>query len=199
MTDGTKAAELEAQLGKKFESLFGLQAEIKELKQAWAKAAATTIEDYVFQTEDGERRLSELFGEKDDLIVVHNMGKSCSYCTLWADGFIGLLPHIQDRTAFVISSPDSPQVQAEFAASRQWPFEMLSTEESSFTKDMGYADDAGNVMPGYSAFHRQADGSIQRVNKDYFGPGDSYCGIWPFFENLAEGPNDWQPKFSYSS
>ncbi len=197
MTEGTQAAELEARLGKKFEALFHLQGEIRELKQQWAMAAAATVEDYRFQTSAGERRLSDLFGDKDDLIVVHNMGKQCSYCTLWADGFVGLLPHILDRTAFVLSSPDSPAVQDAFASSRGWPYQMLSTEGSSFAKDMGYADEEGRVMPGYSTFRRRADGSILRVNKDYFGPGDSYCGVWPFFENLADGADGWQPKFTY--
>ncbi len=30
--------------------------------------------------------LAALFGDKDDLIVVHNMGRGCAYCTMWTRG-----------------------------------------------------------------------------------------------------------------
>ena len=39
------------------------------------------------------------------------MGRGCSYCTLWADGFNGLRHHFEDRAAFVVVSPDTPEQQ----------------------------------------------------------------------------------------
>jgi len=70
------------------------------------------VADYDLHNSDGSTvRLSELFGEKRDLLVVHNMGKGCAYCTMWADGFIGALPHLQNRAAFVLETPDKPEVQ----------------------------------------------------------------------------------------
>jgi predicted dithiol-disulfide oxidoreductase (DUF899 family) len=63
----------------------------------------------------GSVQLSDLFGEHEDLIVIHNMGVSCPYCTLWADGFNGLIRHLEDRAAFVMVSPDPPDIQKEFA------------------------------------------------------------------------------------
>ena len=63
MTDGTNAATLEAKLGQKLEAMFGLQSEISELKKQWAAASVATVEDYNFQTTEGERKLSELFGD----------------------------------------------------------------------------------------------------------------------------------------
>ncbi|MGI9388028.1 MAG: DUF899 family protein, partial [Methyloligellaceae bacterium] len=59
-----------------------LRAEMRKL-QAGVEPAA--VDDYVFSKVDGTVRLSELFGNKDDLFVIHNMGASCPYCTLWAD------------------------------------------------------------------------------------------------------------------
>ena len=53
--------------------------------------ARRPVEDVVFESEVGPVRLSELFGEHDDLVIIHNMGASCRYCTLWADGFSGYL------------------------------------------------------------------------------------------------------------
>ncbi|HEY4822831.1 MAG TPA: hypothetical protein VIH83_04000 [Candidatus Bathyarchaeia archaeon] len=48
------------------------------------------VREYVLtDSEGGKAALSTLFGKKDDLILVHNMGRSCPYCTMWADGFNG--------------------------------------------------------------------------------------------------------------
>ncbi|HEV2097343.1 MAG TPA: DUF899 family protein, partial [Stellaceae bacterium] len=84
------------------------------------------VPDYVFSNCDGAVPISELFGDKADLIVIHNMGTTCPNCTLWADGFNGVYDHLANRAAFVVSSPDMPEVQKRFAASRGWRFPMVS-------------------------------------------------------------------------
>lgn len=95
----------------------------------------------------------------------------------------------------MLVSPDPPQVQAEFARSRGWPYRMISSQGSAFKADLGFQS-GDHVMPGYSTFHRDGD-RIVNVANDYFGPGDSYCGLWHMFELLDGGPGEWQPKFSY--
>jgi predicted dithiol-disulfide oxidoreductase (DUF899 family) len=170
--------------------------EIRELRRQWA-ASAEPIEDYMLTGQGGPVSLSALFGEQDDLIVIHNMGRGCAYCTLWADGFASALPHIESRAAFVLTSPDDPATQREFAASRGWPFRMVSIEGSRFGQDMGFVTESGDYWPGVSTFRRRPDGSIVRVGKDFFGPGDVYCGVWHFFDLLEGGANGWYPQFSY--
>jgi predicted dithiol-disulfide oxidoreductase (DUF899 family) len=62
----------------------------KKLADLRKKASPEAVTDYTFQAHDGsEIRLSDMFGPHHDLILVHNMGKACPYCTLWADGFTG--------------------------------------------------------------------------------------------------------------
>ena len=91
----------------------------KEMRAAQAAVEPEEVEDYVFQTADGgSARLSELFGDKDTLLVIHNMGAGCPYCTLWADGFNAVYDHLRSRAAFVLSSPDAPGQQQKFAAGR---------------------------------------------------------------------------------
>lgn len=92
------------------------------------------VRDYPFRTPEGERRLSELFGGERDLFVIHNMGSSCPYCTLWADGYNGIYPRLASRAGFVVSSPDAPEVQSAFAASREWRIPMVSHTGSSFAQ-----------------------------------------------------------------
>lgn len=146
--------------------------------------------------EGGTVRISELFGEKEDLIVVHNMGKECPYCTMWADGFNGMLPHLEDRAAFVVVSPDAPETQREFAKRRGWRFRMFSSEGSGFTGDAGYERD-GKPWPGVSTFRKNEAGEVERVAHTPFGPGDLYNPGWHLFDLLAGGPKGWQPEFDY--
>jgi predicted dithiol-disulfide oxidoreductase (DUF899 family) len=84
------------------------------------------VKEYVLAGWEGPTTLSALFGAKRDLVVVHNMGKGCRYCTLWADGFQGVWRHLADRAGFVVCSPDSVETQKAFAASRGWGFPMVS-------------------------------------------------------------------------
>jgi len=48
-------------------------------------------------------------------MVVHNMGQSCRYCTMQADGFNGPYPYLANRSAFSLVSPEAPE-KASFIA-----------------------------------------------------------------------------------
>ena len=166
------------------------------------KTSKTLEQDYVFS--DGTRddvSLSELFKDRADLIVIHNMGKSCRWCTLWADGLNGLQQHLQARAEIVIVSPDTPKVQQEFAQGRGWSIRMLSDVSGSFTSDMGFATTENGqryVLPGVSTFHKMGDGSIVRVSADGFGPGDVYMPVYPLFDLLQDGSAEWEPQYTYA-
>jgi predicted dithiol-disulfide oxidoreductase (DUF899 family) len=158
--------------------------------------APQEVEDYTFKTLNGDVKLSELFGDKDHLFVVHNMGAGCTYCTLWADGFNGILGHLENRAAFVVASPQTPEQQETFKASRGWNFRMVSQQGTSFAGDMGYgAGDA--VEPGVSVFKREGD-KILRVSDAHFGPGDDFCAMWHFIDLIPQGAAaGWQPQYKY--
>lgn len=169
----------------------------KQMRALQAKAEPQPVEDYLFKRAgSGEARLSELFGDKDTLFVIHNMGQSCPYCTLWADGFSGVYHHLSNRAAFVVSSPDTPKAQKAFARKRGWTFPMVSHAGTSFAADMGYADE-GRWMPGVSVFQRKGK-RIARVSDTGFQPGDDYCAVWHLFDLIPEGPAGWSPRFTYA-
>ena len=150
-------------------------------------------------------QLSELFGQSRDLLVVHNMGRSCVYCTLWADGFASMYKHLSTRCAFVLTTPDAPDVAAAFASARGWTFPVVSHAGTTFAKDLGFVavhqkgPNAGRegFMPGVSALRRSPDGTIARTGARPFGPGDDFCAIFPMFDLLQGGVGDWQPKYHY--
>ena len=157
-----------------------------------------TVGSYTLKDADGnEVEFASLFGDKDDLIVVHNMGQGCRYCTLWADGFNGYFPHLENRAAFVLVSPDAPEKMAKFAEGRGWRFRMFSNHGGTFTRDMGFENENGGPLPGVSTFHRDANGKITRVSRAFFGPGDEFCAVWPLFDMLRDGVNGWEPQYSY--
>lgn len=107
----------------------GQIAEIRErMRSTQAAIEPEDVRDYELAVPDGKVTLSSLFGDKDTLFVIHNMGHGCSSCTMWADGFNGVYHHLRDRAAFVVSSPEAPEEQRSFAASRSWRFPMVSTD-----------------------------------------------------------------------
>ncbi len=180
--------------------LNGYRQQIAEIRMAMRKVQteieAQEISDYTFSTPDGGVSLSNLFADKDDLFVIHNMGASCAYCTLWADGYNGAYPHLASRAGFVISSPDAPEVQKKFAEKRGWRFPMVSHLGSTFAADMGYRTEKGSYLPGVSVLQRRR-GKIFRVSDSQLGPLDDFCAAWHFFDLLPEGANGWQPKSAY--
>ena len=170
----------------------------KRLADLRREAEPEAFEDFYFRDRDGGTvRLSELFGDAPDLILVHNMGTSCPYCTMWADGLNGLRGHLENRAAFAVVSPDTFEKQRAFADGRGWNFRMFSAAECDFTKAAGFEADDGSPMPGVSTFRKKDDGRIERVGRAWFGPGDDFCATWHLFDLLADGTAGWQPKFSY--
>jgi predicted dithiol-disulfide oxidoreductase (DUF899 family) len=182
------------------EKLAGFRRDIAALREQMralqSEVEPEEVENYRFATTDGEVRLSDLFGAKEYLFVIHNMGKGCPSCTMWADGFNGVLAHLENRAAFVVSSPDDPETQRDFAATRGWRFRMVSHAGTSFAADMGYRADNG-WLPGVSVFRRSGD-RIYRVSDAPFDQGDDFCTVWHLFDLLPEGAAGWRPHFRYS-
>lgn len=168
----------------------------RKMRDAQASVEPEPVRDYEFATVEGPVRLSQLFNTERDLFVIHNMGRSCPHCTLWADGFNGIYQHIANRAAFVVTSPDPPDVQRAFAAGRGWRFPMVSHQGSSFAADMGYRSEDGTWLPGVSVFRREAD-RILRVADTRFEPGDDFCAAWHLFDLLPDGAAGWRAKFKY--
>ena len=169
--------------------------ELAELKRAQPREA---VKDFSFESSNGPVRLSDLFDGGSDLLIIHNMGQACRYCTLWADGFMGALPHLENRTAVVMVTPDPIQQQQKFASSRGWKFRMARDATGEFSKAMGmHGEQAGEFWPGATGFSKGEDGTVFRVASAPFGPGDDFCATWPLLDLLAEGPKGWEPRYRY--
>lgn len=154
---------------------------------------AEPVRNYEFETGAGKTTLLDLFGDKDRLLVIHNMGQGCRYCTLWADGFNGLLPHLESALSVVLVSKDAPGVQRTFANSRGWRFRLASHGGGDYIREQGVYGEAENY-PGAVVYERRI-GDILRKNACSFGPGDLYCALWPLL-GLA-GLDEFTPQYRY--
>lgn len=186
--------QAQEQLNAYRKQMYDLRAEIRKVQ---GQVEPVEVENYEFQSPDGTVRLTDLFGAHDTLFMIHNMGASCAYCTLWADGFNGVIDHLQNRAAFYMSTPDTTGTQQKFAKKRNWRFPMVSHGGSSFATDMGYGDAENGWQPGVSVFKKDGD-KVVRVSDTAFGPGDDFCSVFNLLDLLPEGPDGWHPKFSYN-
>jgi predicted dithiol-disulfide oxidoreductase (DUF899 family) len=164
MTD--QIQNLESQIGE-------LSAQLQKLR---AQQEPEKISDYPLRDYNGNTSLLKLFGDKNDLIAIHNMGQGCRYCTTWADGFNGFVSHLEDRFSLVLLSKDEPELQRRFANSRGWKFRLASHGGGAYMQEQCVIPGAGN-MPGLVWYKREGD-EIFRKNRTVFGPGDQFCSLW---------------------
>lgn len=181
----TEAEELEAEIMEKAMRLAALR----------AKDPVTEVPDYAFQTLDGETTLSALFSGRERLLVIHNMGQGCRYCTLWADGINGVLSHLEDAMAVALVSKDPPHVQRRLAQDRGWRFRMASHGGGKYIVEQSVIDGEKN-MPGAVVYERKNDALLRR-GKTAFGPGDLYSPQWHFLALAGIGAEAWTPQFHY--
>lgn len=166
---------------------------VKKLEKLRRDNPPAEVKNYNFQTLEGETSLLELFGDKQVLFAIHNMGQGCRYCTLWADGFNAFLPHLESEFAVALLSKDSPELQRQFANSRGWRFRMASHGGGAYMNEQSVGE--GN-MPGMVCYVRKGD-KIFRKNATPFGPGDQFCSLWDILSLAGRSEEDWTPQFRY--
>jgi predicted dithiol-disulfide oxidoreductase (DUF899 family) len=170
----------------------------KEIVKLRSENSNHLIKDFKFQTHSGNYiKLSELFDEKNELVISFNMGKKCSYCTLWADEYNGIIEHLENRSPFYVVSPDSVKIQNEFANSRNWKFKMLSYQKLDFYKELGFYDGKNGTWPGVVCLILDENKNIFMYSKSYYRPGDNFCSMWDFNDLLPPQKTNWSPKLNY--
>lgn len=185
MSDAAEIAKLEMRIMK-------LNGKLQALKKSYV---GPEVPNYTFATQSGAVSLLDLFGDRDRLLIIHNMGQGCRYCTLWADGFNGFLPHLENAMSVVLVSRDDPELQRRFANSRGWRFRLASHGGGDYIREQTVMEGQNN-MPGAVVYQREGD-VIRRRNAAIFGPGDLYCAMWSLLGLAGLGEEDWTPQFDY--
>jgi predicted dithiol-disulfide oxidoreductase (DUF899 family) len=158
-----------------------------------------------------EVRLSELFApDRDELIVIHYMfgadkEKPCPMCTLWADGYNAVAPHLANRVNFVLVAKAEIAKLRAWARGRGWSnLRLLSSHDSTFNHDFLMETEDGGQIPGVSVFVRDGRGVIRHTysTEMVFKPGhhrgiDLFSPVWHLFDLLPSGRGEWMPKYKY--
>ncbi len=172
--------------------IFELTTKLNQLRK---ESAGDEVRNYEFATINGATSLLDMFGDKQQLLLIHNMGQGCRYCTLWADGFNGFLKHLESVMSVVLVSKDPPDLQRQFANSRDWRFRLASHCGRDYICEQTVMDGTEN-MPGAVIYERDGN-KITRKTSCVFGPGDIYCSMWSLLGLAGLGEADWTPQYAY--
>src|SRR5690606_174323 len=149
-----------------------LKAEIKLRKQTEDVASlrrklpvgGKLKEDYTFEEIDPktgkakETKLSELFGDKDTLIVYSYMyppenERPCASCTSIIDGINGMVFNVNERVSFVMVAKAPIKKLAKWAKSKNWKHvRMLSSYNNTYNTDYFGETESGGQMPMTNVF-----------------------------------------------
>jgi predicted dithiol-disulfide oxidoreductase (DUF899 family) len=156
-------------------------------------------------------RLSQLFERAEQSVVlVHFMfGKGqtqpCPMCTLWADGYDGIVPHLRQRVSFAVLVAGDVAAFREYARGRGWRnLRVLSSGGSSLKRDFGFENEAGAQQPGASVLRLGADGRPRHfysvsalITPSQLRGMDALSPFWSFLDLTHEGRGDFMPRRSY--
>jgi predicted dithiol-disulfide oxidoreductase (DUF899 family) len=181
---------------------------------------------YIFDTEEGTKSLAELFGGRSQLLVYHFMfgvgfrltddRQGCTGCSLVADHFDSVIPHLNGRDVRLVCASIAPLHQLQdYKKQMGWRFPWVSSLGSDFNYDFGVAfteeqqrngadynfrhvDQPAPQREGMSAFALQ-DGVVHHTYSTYNRGVEALMGTyqvldlapWGRNEDGLESPNAW--------
>jgi len=143
------------------------------------------------------------------LVLVHFMyGKKqsepCPMCTMWADGYDGALPHLQQHVNFAVCIAGELAPFRAYARERGWRNLRVVQSQDGFKRELGFEADDGVQMPGVSVFtlggdgrprHFYSGGALQAEGQ--FRGMDLLSPVWNFLDLTPAGRGDWFPQRRY--
>jgi predicted dithiol-disulfide oxidoreductase (DUF899 family) len=177
----------------------------------WVKVDKT----YVFDTPDGEKSLSELFGSNDQLVVYHFMwlwkeGVGCKSCSLNADHAEGPYIHLVNHGVSYVRVTRGPAGEFDAYNRRMgWTTPWASSHRSDFSFDYGvsfteaqlegkvnynYATidgkDAFTELPGFSVFAKNDAGEVFHTYSSYARGTEGAIDIFFYLDMTPKGRNE---------
>ena len=171
-------------------------------------------EDYVFDGPKGAARLSQLFGDKDTLVVYSMMfgpqrERACPMCTAMLSSWDGAARNLRERVALAVTARSPIGRLLDFKKERGWQnLPMYSDTKGDYTRAYVSADD-GDV-PGLTVFTR-GDGTVRHfwsgeMSGEMADPSQDPRGapdldaLWTVLDLTPAGRGGtWYPKLEYTS
>ena len=169
-------------------------------------------EDYTFEGPNGAVHLSQLFGDKDTLVIYSMMfgpqrEQACPMCTAMLTSWDGTARNLRERVALVVTARSPIKRLLEFKKERRWNnLQIYSDTKGDYTRAYVNADD-GDV-PGLTVFTRN-NGTIRHfwsgeMSGEMSDPGQDPRGapdldpLWTIFDLTPAGRDSaWYPKLEY--
>jgi len=171
-------------------------------------------EDYVFEGREGAVRLSQLFGDKDTLVLYSMMfgpqrERGCPMCTAMLTSWDGAARNLRERVAVAVTARSPIERLLDFKKERGWQnLHIYSDTEGNYTR--AYVDAGDGDVPGLSVFTR-CDGIVRHLwsgemSGEMADPGQDPRGapdldpLWTILDLTPAGRGaTWYPKLEYPS
>jgi predicted dithiol-disulfide oxidoreductase (DUF899 family) len=170
-------------------------------------------EDYMFEGSNGAVRLSQLFGDKDTLVIYSMMlgpqrERACPMCTAMLTSWEGTARNLRERVALAVTARSPIGRLLDFKKERGWQnLQIYSDADGDYTRSYVSADD-GDV-PGLAVFTR-GNGTVRHfwsgeMSGEMADPGQDPRGapdldsLWTILDLTPAGRGaTWYPKLEYA-
>jgi len=175
--------------------------------------------DYVFDTRDGKKTLSQLFAGRSQLVVYHFMlgpgwDEGCPSCSFLADHFDGAMIHLSQRDVTFVAVSRAPLAEIEAFKTRMgWQFPWVSSFGGDFNFDyhVSFKDDEvgkdgdynyerqeifSDEMPGASVFYKDESGTVFHTYSAYARGLDILLGAYNFLDLTPKGRDEAELPWS---
>jgi predicted dithiol-disulfide oxidoreductase (DUF899 family) len=171
---------------------------------------------YAFVGENGPASFSDLFGDKQTLVVYNYMygpqrEQPCPMCTSLLSAWDGEVPDVQQRVALAVVARSPIERLVAFKRERGWHhLPLYSDKTGEFSRDYHAVSKDGGDDPAFNVFTKR-DGTIRHfwggeMSFATADPGQDPRGapdlmpIWTILDATPEGRGkDWYPKLSYAA
>jgi predicted dithiol-disulfide oxidoreductase (DUF899 family) len=172
---------------------------------------------YVFDTDNGQKSLAELFDGRSQLLVYHFMfgvgynvdeqNPGCTGCSFVADHFDAAIPHLNGHDVTLVAESIAPLDELHPYKQRMgWRFPWVSSGDSSFKHDFGAAfteeqqrngaeynfrhvEGLPAQREGMSAFALE-DGVVHHTYSTYDRGVEQFMGTYGFLDVAPLGRNE---------
>jgi predicted dithiol-disulfide oxidoreductase (DUF899 family) len=169
------------------------------------------VRDYEFLDGSARVKLSDLFSHgKPSLVMYHVMywqddGEFCPMCSMWADAWNGVAPHVAQRANIVIASLAPPKTLNEWKEKRRWDrIRVVADADDSFARDAGAQNREGKPVSTVLVFEKTPEGIRHHYTAHAeFSDGscrgvDQLCPTWSIVDLLPSGRGDWHAGNDYA-
>jgi predicted dithiol-disulfide oxidoreductase (DUF899 family) len=170
--------------------------------------------EYHFDGTNGRESLADLFGGRSQLVVYHFMfhpddKSGCAHCSLRADGFAGVIQHLNQRDVTMVVVSRAPLAKLlEFQQRMGWAFKWVSSGGSDFNFDYQASftpeemaakramynytlrDPQAPEREGHSVFYRDASGTVFHTYSCYDRGNDKLNLHYHYLDLVPKGRDE---------